>query len=82
VVVVNEGALAEAEQQIRSDVLACAPGAVAATKTLLRQLATIPDEQKMRVAAENFTACLKGDEGVEGVASFLEKRPPNWQQEN
>jgi enoyl-CoA hydratase/carnithine racemase len=55
---------------------------VAATKTLLRQLATIPDEQKMRVAAENFTACLKGDEGVEGVASFLEKRPPNWQQEN
>lgn len=82
VVVANEDALTEAEQQIRSDVLACAPGAVAATKTLLRQLATIPDEQKMRVAAENFTACLKGDEGVEGVASFLEKRSPNWQQEN
>ena len=49
--------------RIRADVLACAPGAVAATKTLIRQLPTLPDEQKMRVAAENFTACLKGDEG-------------------
>jgi isohexenylglutaconyl-CoA hydratase len=42
VVVADAGALTEAEQQIRSDVLACAPGAVAATKTLLRQLATCP----------------------------------------
>ena len=32
----------------------------------------------MRFAAENFTDCLKGEEGMEGVASFLEKRKPNW----
>ena len=37
--------------------------------------------QKMRFAAENFTDCLKGEEGMEGVASFLEKRKPNWHQE-
>jgi len=24
---------------------------------------------------------LKGEEGVEGVASFLEKRKPSWHQE-
>ena len=49
---------------------------MAATKTLIRTLPTLPDEQKMRFAAENFTDCLKGEEGKEGVASFLEKRKP------
>ena len=81
VVVPDAGGLEAAEAQIRADVLACAPGAVAATKTLIRTLPTLPDEQKMRFAAENFTDCLKGEEGMEGVASFLEKRKPNWHQE-
>ena len=81
VVVPNTDELEAAQERIRADVLACAPGAVAATKTLIRTLPTLPDEQKMRFAAENFTDCLKGEEGVEGVASFLEKRKPNWHQE-
>ena len=80
VVVPDADGLEAAEAQIRADVLACAPGAVAATKTLIRTLPTLPDEHKMRFAAENFTDCLKGEEGVEGVASFLEKRKPNWHQ--
>ena len=62
--------LEAAQAQIRADVLACAPGAVAATKTLIRTLPTLPDEEKRRFAAENFTGCLKGEEGMEGVASF------------
>ena len=78
VVVPDANGLEAAEGQIRADVLACAPGAVAATKTLIRTLPALPDEQKMRFAAENFTECLKGEEGMEGVASFLEKRKPNW----
>ena len=81
VVVRNADELEAAQERIRADVLACAPGAGAATKTLIRTLPTLPDEEKMRFAAENFTACLQGAEGVEGVASFLEKRKPNWYQE-
>ena len=81
VVVPNADGLEAAEARIRADVLACAPGAVAATKTLIRALPTLPDEQKIRLAAENFTECLQGEEGREGVASFLEKRKPNWHQE-
>ena len=81
VVVPDTDGLEAAEAQIRADVLACAPGAVAATKTLIRTLPALPDEQKMRFAAENFTECLKGEEGMEGVASFLEKRKPNWSPE-
>jgi isohexenylglutaconyl-CoA hydratase len=32
-------------------------------------------------AAENFTRCLRGPEGKEGVASFIEKRRPIWFEE-
>ena len=81
IVVPDANALVEAEHRIRADVLACAPGAVASTKHLLKALPSLSDEQKIAVAAENFTQCLKGEEGVEGVASFLEKRKPNWHQE-
>ena len=70
--------LEAAEQRIRADVLACAPGAIASTKALLDELARVSDAEKVDVAAANFTDCLQGDEGREGVASFLEKRKPNW----
>lgn len=81
VVVADSSGLTEAEKKIRRDVLACAPGAVAATKTLIRELANVSDEKKMRFAAKNFADCLKGEEGVEGIASFLEKRKPSWYRE-
>ena len=82
VVVPDANGLEAAEARIRADVLACAPGAVAATKALIRALPTLPDDQKIRFAAENFTDCLQGEEGREGVASFLEKRKPSWHQES
>lgn len=80
-VVANSADLEAAERVIRRDVLACAPGAVAATKALITQLASIPDDQKVAFAADNFTQCLQSDEGKEGVASFLEKRKPLWYKE-
>ena len=80
-VVADSSALNQAERKSRADVLACAPGAVAATKILIRELANLSDEKKMSLAAKNFTDCLKGEEGVEGIASFLEKRKPSWYRE-
>jgi len=70
--------LETAEQAIRTDVLGCAPGAVAACKSLIIGLPETPDDTKVSFAAENFSRCLQGDEGKEGVAAFLEKRKPNW----
>ena len=29
-------------------------------------------------AARSFVSCLRGPEGREGVAAFIEKRAPNW----
>ena len=30
------------------------------------------------MAAMHFAACMRGPEGREGVAAFLEKRPAGW----
>ena len=69
------------EQRVKQDVLECAPGAVAACKALIIGMPATPDEQKVEFAAMNFSGCLQGDEGKEGVASFIEKRKPNWHTE-
>ncbi|WP_422363060.1 enoyl-CoA hydratase/isomerase family protein [Pyruvatibacter mobilis] len=67
-----------AEQQIRSQVLKCAPGAIADTKSLILSLPGMSRPQVVQAAAENFAGRLLSDEGREGVASFLEKRKPVW----
>ncbi|MEQ8348003.1 MAG: enoyl-CoA hydratase-related protein [Sneathiellaceae bacterium] len=56
----------------------CAPGANAATKEILfaAQRQDLPDVLDM--AALHFAACMRGPEGREGVAAFLEKRPAQW----
>lgn len=73
-------AAAEIERGIRKQVLACAPGAVADTKALIRALPGMSRAEAIEAAAENFTGRLLSDEGREGVASFLEKRKPAWAQ--
>ena len=73
--------LSSLEKRVKQDVLECAPGAVAACKALIIGMPGTPDEEKVEFAAQNFSGCLQGDEGKEGVASFLEKRKPNWHTE-
>jgi methylglutaconyl-CoA hydratase len=55
-------------------VLAGAPGAVAITKTFLRGGVRSFDEMQ-QLSDELF----RSPEGVEGMRSFTEKRPPSWQ---
>ena len=66
------------ELQIRKQVLACAPGAVAETKDLILTIPTLDREGVVQAAAENFARRMQSDEGREGVASFVEKRKPYW----
>ena len=75
-------ALADFETRVKRDVLECAPGALAACKELIIGMPATPDSEKVEFAAMNFSGCLQSDEGREGVASFVEKRKPNWQTEN
>lgn len=48
------------------------PNAVAATKTLLRGTHTIAELQSLS------ESLFSSDEGQEGMAAFIEKRPPKW----
>ena len=75
-------ALHRLEKSVREDVLSCAPGAVSACKSLIIGLERIPDHEKVHFAAENFTRCLRGPDGKEGVSSFIEKRRPSWHEES
>ena len=64
--------------KILADVERCAPGANAATKRLLLASRTTPLDALLDAAADAFAVALRGAEGKEGVAAFLEKRPAAW----
>ena len=68
------------ESDIRRQIMACAPGANAATKALAIKAATQDPASLVEAAATAFTDCLLSDEGREGIASFVEKRAPKWRQ--
>ena len=74
----TESELEELEQKIKTQVLKCAPGAVAETKRLIGLIANIPREEMVTIAGESFAERVLSDEGREGVASFLKKRKPGW----
>lgn len=66
------------EGQLRKQVRACAPGAIAATKALIGEIMGLPRDQVIAAAAENFADRMIGDEAREGIAAFLDKRKPGW----
>jgi methylglutaconyl-CoA hydratase len=54
------------------------PEALAITKRLVRDIPAVPFEEGLRrmteLSAERFTS----EEGQEGIAAFMAKRPPRW----
>ena len=69
-----EDALAGTLRQI----LACAPGAVAETKKLLRRARFEDPASLVEHAAAVFAEAARGKEGAEGLRAFREKRKPGW----
>lgn len=59
-------------------ILAGAPGAVVATKRLLRDRSA--DQRLLSEMATVSDDLFTSDEAVEGMAAFLERRPPSWRQ--
>ncbi|GMG86744.1 enoyl-CoA hydratase/isomerase family protein [Biformimicrobium ophioploci] len=55
-----------------------APNALAETKKLLLDVASLEREALLDRAADVFAACLLADEGQEGTLAFLQKRKPAW----
>lgn len=55
-----------------------APGAIARTKRLLDELAPRPIAEELRLALHYHREARASAEAAEGVAAFIEKRPPRW----
>ena len=64
--------------QIVADHLQAAPGAVAATKQLIRTVSGQPVENCRAVTAERLSAAWDSEEGRTGIDCFLNKRRAPW----
>lgn len=67
-----------AVQAVLADILACAPEALAATKTLMAKARWNTPAALIDEAAAVFSRAVQGPEGQEGTSAFLQKRKPNW----
>lgn len=65
------------EAEVRS-LLRCGPEAVAATKRLIEFVDTHDADENAAYTAKDLADAWDRAEGQEGIASFLEKRPPRW----
>jgi isohexenylglutaconyl-CoA hydratase len=63
---------------VLTDILACAPGAIAATKALMAKARFTAPADLVQEAALVFSRAVQGPEGLEGTTAFLQKRKPNW----
>ena len=73
----TEGLIA-IENEIRKGVLKCAPKANAVTKQIVLATRSLDREEMIKFAAKGFAEQMLSDEGLEGIASFVEKRQPKW----
>ncbi|WP_296595027.1 enoyl-CoA hydratase-related protein [Phenylobacterium sp.] len=79
--VADVAGLRAAAHRIAADILACAPGAVEASKRLVDDVAgRVIDRDLLELTAHRIAAARVGEEGQEGVRAFLERRKPVWAQ--
>jgi len=71
-------AIDAAVQRNLAAILQCAPLAVAATKRLMARALHHSPASLVDEAAAVFTAAALGDEGMEGISAFVEKRRAKW----
>jgi isohexenylglutaconyl-CoA hydratase len=72
------GLLDTALQRVLNTLMRGAPGAIAASKALLRRTRLVPAQALIDEAAAVFAEAVQGDEGREGGMAFIEKRKPMW----
>ncbi len=74
----NETELEAAVSTAVREILACAPGAIAETKKLLRRARFADPASLVEHAASVFAKAARGEEGSEGLRAFIERRKPFW----
>jgi len=78
-VVASAADLDDAMERLSTEIMACAPGAVADSKALVDDVASNPiDGELLEETAKLIAARRESPEGQEGVRAFLDKRKPDW----
>ena len=67
----------EVEREL-SEHLKAAPGAVAATKAMLRDLGPPIDEQAVAASVDRLIERWESEEAAEGIGAFFDRRRPRW----
>lgn len=65
-------------QAILDDIRQCSPNALAATKTLIRQVSGKDPAETVAYRAGLLAELRRSEEAQEGITAFLTKRPPRW----
>ena len=65
-------------KNLKKDIFKAAPKANAKTKSLLFDSLHLSAKDFRNHGAQVFTDCMLDEEGLEGIASFMEKRKPRW----
>lgn len=68
--------------RITKNLLQCGPNAMAAAKSLVQELKEKKFEESLEYVAKVLAELRVTPEGQEGLKAFLEKRKPNWIQNN
>ena len=71
-------ALAQRLDEVLGQVLQCAPGANARTKSLLLASVNEPLGAVLDRGAQWFAEAVMSEEGIEGTQAFVQKRMPRW----
>ena len=74
--VVPVAELEETAFAIAGRIASQSPHAVAVLRELARTTRDLPLGEGLRREADGFVRCLRSEDGAEGVAAFIEKRPP------
>ena len=74
----DDASMASALALVLGNILACAPEALAATKSLIGRARLTPPADLIYDAAAIFSRAAQGPEGQEGIGAFLQKRKPAW----
>lgn len=74
----DEEALDARIEEILAELASAAPRALRAAKALIRNLGAMTPEEVRSTTVERIARLRAGEEGREGLAAFLEKRPPTW----
>jgi enoyl-CoA hydratase/carnithine racemase len=76
--VVPAAELEDAALAVAGRIASQSPLAVAVLRELARTTRDLPLEEGLRREADGFVRCLRSEDGAEGVAAFIEKRPPEF----